>query len=61
MWSALEEKRGAAAGGVVNAYIDSKDSVRVVFELEEHAPQMAGWADRWPARVAARDSGDGRT
>ena len=41
MLSALEEKQRLVE--LLNAYIDSKqDSVRVVFELEEHAPEMAG-------------------
>jgi len=41
MLAALEEKQRLVE--LLNAYIDSKqDSVRVVFELEEHAPEMAG-------------------
>ena len=41
MLGALEEKQRLVE--LLNAYIDSKqDSVRVVFELEEHAPEMAG-------------------
>jgi heat-inducible transcriptional repressor len=41
MLSALEAKQRMVE--LLNAYIDSKqDSVRVVFELEEHAPEMAG-------------------
>ncbi len=41
MLAALEAKQRMVE--LLNAYIDSKqDSVRVVFELEEHSPEMAG-------------------
>ncbi len=57
MLSALEAKQRMVE--LLNAYIDSKqDSVRVVFELEEHAPEMAGLVlIAAPARVAGETLG----
>ncbi len=57
MLSALEEKQRLVE--LLNAYIDSKqDSVRVVFELEEHAPEMAGLVlIAAPARVGGETLG----
>jgi heat-inducible transcriptional repressor len=57
MLSALEAKQKMVE--LLNAYIDSKqDSVRVVFELEEHAPEMAGLVlIAAPARVAGETLG----
>jgi heat-inducible transcriptional repressor len=57
MLSALEEKQKLVE--LLNAYIDSKqDSVRVVFELEEHAPEMAGLVlIAAPARVGGETLG----
>src|ERR1700729_646444 len=57
MLSALEAKQRMVE--LLNAYIDSKqDSVRVVFELEEHAPEMAGLVPiAAPARVAGETLG----
>lgn len=57
MLAALEAKQRMVE--LLNAYIDSKqDSVRVVFELEEHAPEMAGLVlIAAPARVAGETLG----
>ena len=57
MLSALEAKQRMVE--LLNAYIDSKqDSVRVVFELEEHAPEMAGLVlIAAPARVGGETLG----
>ncbi len=57
MLSALEAKQRLVE--LLNAYIDSKqDSVRVVFELEEHAPEMAGLVlIAAPARAAGETLG----
>jgi heat-inducible transcriptional repressor len=57
MLGALEEKQRLVE--LLNAYIDSKqDSVRVVFELEEHAPEMAGLVlIAAPARVGGETLG----
>ncbi len=54
--SALEAKQRLVE--LLDAYIDAKqESVRVIFELEEHAPEMAGLVlIAAPARMA----GDGR-
>jgi heat-inducible transcriptional repressor len=53
---ALEAKQRLV--GLLDAYIDAKqESVRVIFDLEEHAPEMAGLVlIAAPARMA----GDGR-
>jgi len=53
--SALEAKQRLVE--LLDAYIDAKqESVRVIFDLEEHAPEMAGLVlDCGPARMA----GDG--
>jgi heat-inducible transcriptional repressor len=50
--AALEEKQRLAA--LLDAYIDSRqESVRVIFDLEEHAPEMAGLVlIAAPARMA---------
>ncbi len=50
--AALEEKERLAA--LLDAYIDSRqESVRVIFDLEEHAPEMAGLVlIAAPARMA---------
>jgi heat-inducible transcriptional repressor len=55
--AALEEKQRLA--DLLNAYIDSKqESVRVVFDLEEHAPEMAGLVlIAAPARMAGESRG----
>jgi heat-inducible transcriptional repressor len=57
MLAALEEKQRLIE--LLNAYIDARqDSVRVVFDLEQQAPDMAGLVlIAAPARVAA-DPGD---
>jgi heat-inducible transcriptional repressor len=54
--AALEAKQRLV--GLLDAYIDAKqESVRVIFDLEEHAPEMAGLVlIAAPARMA----GDGR-
>jgi heat-inducible transcriptional repressor len=57
MMVAMEAKQRMVE--LLNAYIDAKqDSVRVVFELEEHAPEMAGLVlIAAPARVAGETLG----
>lgn len=57
MLAAMEAKQRMVE--LLNAYIDAKqDSVRVVFELEEHAPEMAGLVlIAAPARVAGETLG----
>jgi heat-inducible transcriptional repressor len=56
MLAALETKQRLV--GLLDAYVDAKqESVRVIFDLEEHAPEMAGLVlIAAPARMA----GDGR-
>lgn len=57
MLAAMEAKQRMVE--LLNAYIDAKqDSVRVVFELEEHAPEMAGLVlIAAPARAAGETLG----
>ena len=52
--AALEAKQRLVE--LLNAYIDARqESVRVVFDLEEHAPEMAGLVlIAAPARMAGR-------
>lgn len=54
---ALEEKQRLAA--LLDAYIDARqESVRVIFDLEEHAPEMAGLVlIAAPARMAGDSRG----
>jgi heat-inducible transcriptional repressor len=56
MLAALEAKQRLV--GLLDAYVDARqESVRVIFDLEEHAPEMAGLVlIAAPARMA----GDGR-
>jgi heat-inducible transcriptional repressor len=56
MLAALEEKQRLIE--ILNAYVDARqDSVRVVFDLEQHDPGMAGLVlIAAPARVAASAS-----
>ena len=60
MLVALEAKQRLVE--LLNAYIDSRqESVRVVFDLEEQAPEMAGLVlIAAPARMAWREPGDDR-
>jgi heat-inducible transcriptional repressor len=55
--AALEEKQRLVE--LLNAYIDARqESVRVVFDLEEHAPEMAGLVlIAAPARMAGETRG----
>ena len=55
--AALEEKQRLVE--LLNAYIDARqESVRVVFDLEEHAPEMAGLVlIAAPARMAGENRG----
>ncbi len=55
--AALEEKERLVE--LLNAYIDARqESVRVVFDLEEHAPEMAGLVlIAAPARMAGENRG----
>jgi heat-inducible transcriptional repressor len=55
--AALEEKQRLV--DLLNAYIDAKqESVRVVFDLEEHAPEMAGLVlIAAPARMGGENRG----
>ncbi len=55
--AALEEKQRLVE--LLNAYIDARqESVRVVFDLEEHAPEMAGLVlIAAPARMAGEAQG----
>jgi len=55
--AALEEKQRLV--DLLNAYIDARqESVRVVFDLEEHAPEMAGLVlIAAPARMAGESRG----
>jgi heat-inducible transcriptional repressor len=55
--AALEEKQRLVE--LLNAYIDARqESVRVVFDLEEHAPEMAGLVlIAAPARMAGESRG----
>ena len=55
--AALEEKQRLV--DLLNAYIDSQqESVRVIFDLEEHAPEMAGLVlIAAPARMAGESRG----
>lgn len=55
--AALEEKQRLIE--LLNAYIDARqESVRVVFDLEEHAPEMAGLVlIAAPARMAGESRG----
>jgi len=55
--AALEEKQRLV--DLLNAYIDSRqESVRVVFDLEEHAPEMAGLVlIAAPARMGGESRG----
>lgn len=55
--AALEEKQRLAA--LLDAYIDARqESVRVIFDLEEHAPEMAGLVlIAAPARMAGEARG----
>jgi heat-inducible transcriptional repressor len=55
--AALEEKERLV--DLLNAYIDARqESVRVVFDLEEHAPEMAGLVlIAAPARMAGESRG----
>lgn len=55
--AALEEKQRLVE--LLNAYIDSRqESVRVVFDLEQHAPEMAGLVlIAAPARMAGESLG----
>ena len=55
--TALEEKQRLV--DLLNAYIDARqESVRVVFDLEEHAPEMAGLVlIAAPARMAGESRG----
>jgi heat-inducible transcriptional repressor len=57
MLSALEAKQRLVE--LLNAYIDARqESVRVVFELEEHAPEMAGLVlIAAPARLGGESRG----
>jgi len=57
MLSALEEKQRLVE--LLNAYIDARqESVRVVFDLEEHAPEMSGLVlIAAPARVGGESLG----
>ncbi len=57
MLAALEAKQRLVE--LLNAYIDAKqESVRVVFDLEEHAPEMAGLVlIAAPARMAGESRG----
>ena len=59
MLAALEAKQRLVE--LLNAYIDARqESVRVVFDLEEHAPEMAGLVlIAAPARMGGRESRDG--
>jgi heat-inducible transcriptional repressor len=59
MLGALEAKQRLVE--LLNAYIDARqESVRVVFELEEHAPEMAGLVlIAAPARLAGEGRGAG--
>ena len=58
--AALEEKQRLV--DLLNAYIDARqESVRVVFDLEEHAPEMAGLVlDRSTSAYGGRKSRHGR-
>lgn len=55
--AALEEKQRLAS--LLDAYIDARqESVRVIFDLEEHAPEMAGLVlIAAPARMAGEGRG----
>ncbi len=57
MLAALETKERLV--GILNAYIDARqESVRVVFDLEEHSPEMRGLVlIAAPARVAGETRG----
>ncbi len=55
--AALEEKQRLVE--LLNAYIDARqESVRVVFDLEEHAPEMSGLVlIAAPARMGGENVG----
>jgi heat-inducible transcriptional repressor len=57
MLTALETKERLIE--LLNAYIDARqESVRVVFDLEQHAPEMAGLVlIAAPARIAGENLG----
>ena len=59
MLAALEAKQRVVE--LLNAYIDARqESVRVMFGLEEHAPEMAGLVlIAAPARMGGREQRDG--